>query len=98
MDRAGPAFSRHAVARSQSRAIPPKVVGLVLDHANVEKNVGGGVVSLMVTKRKLAALKALPRIVRERMAGVVVLYAEDADCVVTAFHADGRKARWYRRR
>lgn len=98
MERFDPGFSRHAQARSQARAIPRGIAGLVIDHANIERNVGGGVVSAMVTKRKLARLKLVPLAVREKMEGVVVLYAEADGSIVSVFHAHGRKARWYRRR
>jgi hypothetical protein len=95
MKRDGPRFSRHAAARSQSRAIPHEVIGLVLDHANIERNVGGGVVSAMVTRRKLAELKAVPRNLREKMEGVVVLYAYGDGSIVSVMHAQGARARRY---
>jgi hypothetical protein len=94
MDRDDPEFSSHARRRSQARSIPPQIVNLILDHADREKQVGNGVSSYMVTKRRLQRLRDVPHNVREKMRGVVVLRAGDG-CVVTAFHAHGRRAWWY---
>jgi hypothetical protein len=88
-------FTRHARKRAQARAISAQVIGLVVDHADREKSVGSGVYSFMVTKRTLDRLKGVPRNVREKMRGVVVLRAEDNGQIVSAFHADGPNARWY---
>jgi hypothetical protein len=49
-------LSRHAQMRAQQRGVSERMIKMILDHADVEKNVGDGCTLIRVSKRQADAI------------------------------------------
>ena len=91
-------FTRHAERRAKARGWPWRIVSLICANADRRTHVGGGCLSLMVSKSELEALAGLiPAEDRERMKGVAVVLDPATETVVTVLHIRGRRGGRYRR-
>jgi hypothetical protein len=93
-----PILTDHARQRAQDRGIPLRILGAIFAHADRRPHVGNGCRSLMVSRRKLKALKDLiPAADRERMDGVVLVMDREIRVIVKVIHASSAGGRRYRR-
>lgn len=91
-------FTRHAERRAKARGVPWRIVSAICANADRRSHVGGGCLSLMVSKSELEALACLiPAEDRERMKGIAVVVDPATETVVTVLHMRGRRGSRYRR-
>lgn len=91
-------FTRHAERRAKARGVPLRIVSAICANADRRSHVGGGCLSLMVSKSELESLAGLiPAEDRERMQGVAVVVDPATETVVTVLHMRGRRGARYRR-
>lgn len=91
-------FTRHAERRAKARGLPLRIVSAICANADRRTHVGGGCLSLMVSKSELLALEGIiPAVDRERMQGVAVVVDTATETVVTVLHMRGRRGARYRR-
>ena len=91
-------FTRHAELRAKARGLPWRIVSSICANADRRTHVGGGCLSLMVSKSELQALAGvIPGDDRERMQGVAVVVDAATETVVTVLHVRGKRGSRYRR-
>ena len=82
-----PNVSSHAKLRIQQRGIKKEVFNMVLEEGDLQKNCGGGRISVQFSRKKLQRMireGSISPKMAERVNGVVIIDAGEA--VVTVFH------------
>jgi hypothetical protein len=83
-------LSKHAQTRCQQRGIPKHVVKLLIDHADIERPVGGGCSMLRVSRRQASAIKT------DKLARFALIWSNTQQQVVSVFpvHSSGAGRRY----
>jgi hypothetical protein len=99
LPRDNPLFlTRHAERRAKERGLPWRIVSAICANSDRQTPVGGGCVSLMVSRSELQDLAgSISADDRERMQGVAVVVDAETETVVTVLHVNRRNGSRYRR-
>ena len=97
MDISGHTITRHAADRLQQRGLRHEAVHLALRYQDRTFSVGRGCVALSLSRRAEAEMvrDGVPAQSRDRVRNLILVVADDTGAVITAFRADGRRARRY---
>jgi hypothetical protein len=91
-------LTKHAERRAKERGLPWRIISAICANSDRQTPVGGGCVSLMVSRSELQDLAgSIPADDRERMQGVAVVVDADTEAVVTVLHVNRRNGSRYRR-
>lgn len=92
-------MTRHAEARIQQRGIRRESIDLVLHDSDIEVHAGDGLMSLQLSRRRLAQLaeSGVPANVRENAQNVVLLVDYATQSLVTAMHSKGKRGKRHSR-
>jgi hypothetical protein len=91
-------LTRHAERRAKERGLPWRIISAICANSDRQTPVGGGCVSLMVSRSELQDLAgSISADDRERMQGVAVVVDAETETVVTVLHVNRRNGSRYRR-
>lgn len=93
-------LSQHAARRSQQRGIPDRLIGLVIDHHDIEFDVDNGCRLLRLSRKMAAAVAASEKAPGDesRLAGFALVHSDRTDQIVTVLRdRAGARGRRYRR-
>jgi hypothetical protein len=93
-------FTKHATIRIQQRGVSYEVIGVILDYADLDNDIGSGCYSIWISKRRLRdrALRSKLGSALDRAAGITLVISGDSGEVVTVMHDHGgKRGRRYRR-
>ena len=85
-------FSRHAARRCASRDVRPDFLAALLDHADLEADVGGSATALSVSRVRSMALN-----LDDRLGHYAVVISADATIITVVPIRAGRRGRVYRK-
>lgn len=85
----------HALRRCQQRGIPSSIVRTLLDHHDLDRDVGSGCRVLRVSRRQARGegRKLGPQVAR-RLESLAVIWSDVTGQVVTVFRDDGTHRRY----
>ena len=88
-------ITRHADRRCQQRGVPRRLLQALLDHHDLDRDVGSGCRILRVSRRRARSEAATlgPQIAR-RLEGLAIIWSDDQAQVVTVFRDAGTHRRY----
>lgn len=88
-------FSRHATARCQQRGIKKNVLKVLLDHHDLDREVGGNCRVLRMSRKKARreGQRFGPQI-SAQLERLAVILSDTTGQVVTVFHDTGKSSRY----
>ena len=92
-------LTQHASMRANQRGVPHGLIVHLLDHADVETQIGGGCVALSLSRRRLADRDVRKSIGCDvdRLRKLAVVFDPTDGAIITVLHEHGAGARRYHR-